>query len=66
MGLTVDKVSEKYKKFVNPSIARAFNIVGCRVEAHASGAVVIDAGGKEHIDAVGGQRDVSPTILPIA
>src|SRR5262245_28989694 len=54
MSLTVDKVSEKYKKFVNPSIARAFNLVGCGIEAHASGAVVIDAGGREYIDAAGG------------
>src|SRR5262245_2618508 len=50
MRLTVDKVSEKYKKFVNPSIARAFNLIGCGIEARASGAVVIDASDKEYID----------------
>lgn len=46
---------EKYRKYVNPSLARLFKITGCDlIEYKARGIYVIDANGRKFIDCLGG------------
>jgi putrescine aminotransferase len=48
------RLSEQYKRYINPSISRAFNLMGCGVEARALGSTIIDGDGKQYLDAAGG------------
>jgi len=51
----VDSTLEKYKKYVNPSLARLLKLMGCNiVEWKANGAVIYDVHGREFIDCLGG------------
>ncbi len=52
---TVNDTIEKYEKFINPSLARLFRLMGLStIEWEAAGNIITDIEGKKYIDCLGG------------
>lgn len=53
-SLSREEVKDRYRLFVNPSVARILSLMGSGVEALAEGAIIQDREGKRYLDASGG------------
>ena len=52
---STNKILEKYKKYINPSLARLLKLMGCNtVEWKADGAIIQGTQGEKFIDCLGG------------